>query len=115
MLRSLGGFAAIRAALIDDCTLARHVKRAGHSIWLGLSESAKSARAYPDLASFRRTVARTAFTQLGYSAAWLGLVVVLMLIVFIAPLAALAMQGTIFGALAGAAALTVMSAALARC
>jgi hopene-associated glycosyltransferase HpnB len=116
VLRSLGGFASIRDALIDDCALARHVKRAGHSIWLGLSESAKSARAYPDLASFRRMVARTAFTQLRYSVAWLGLVVALMLVVFVSPLAALALAalsrvGTSFGALAGAAALVAMSAA----
>jgi hopene-associated glycosyltransferase HpnB len=111
VLREVGGFAAIRAALIDDCTLARHVKRAGHSIWLGLSESVVSQRAYPNLEDFRRMVTRTAFTQLDYSVGWLGLVVVLMLAVFAAPVFALVLAGSVWGRLAGAAALTVMAVA----
>jgi hopene-associated glycosyltransferase HpnB len=111
VLRSIGGFAAIRDELIDDCTLARRVKRAGHSIWLGLSLSVTSRRGYPDLASFRHMVTRTAFTQLGYSAVWLALVVALMLVLFVAPLAALAMPDAIWGRLAGGGALAAMSAA----
>ena len=38
-LRSLGGFASIRGALIDDCSLAAALKRAGKTTWLGLSHS----------------------------------------------------------------------------
>ena len=53
VLRELGGFAPIRGALIDDCTLARCVKRAGYRIWLGLSAAVQSRRSYADLASFR--------------------------------------------------------------
>jgi hopene-associated glycosyltransferase HpnB len=111
VLRSIGGFAAIREALIDDCTLAQRVKRAGHPIWLGLSESVRSRRAYADLGSFRRMVTRTAFTQLRYSIAWLVLVVVLMLAVFVAPIVALASAGMLWGRLAGLGALAAMSAA----
>ena len=35
-LDTIGGFAALHDALIDDCTLARRVKDAGGRIWLGL-------------------------------------------------------------------------------
>jgi len=107
VLRQLGGFAPMRDALIDDCTLAARVKRAGHSIWLGLSEAVTSTRAYPDLASFRRMVTRTAFTQLGYSYALLLLVVVLMLVMFVVPWLAL------FAVFPGWAALTGVLAVLA--
>ena len=37
------------------------------SIWLGLSESTRSLRPYPSLATIWDLVARTAFTQLNYS------------------------------------------------
>lgn len=110
-LRAIGGFAAIRGALIDDCTLARRVKRSGRSVWLGLSQSVRSLRAYPDLAGFRRMVVRTAFTQLNYSVVWLVLVVLLMLAVFAAPIAALGLAANAWGRLAGLAALAAMSAA----
>jgi hopene-associated glycosyltransferase HpnB len=63
-LREVGGFAAIKGALIDDCALAAQFKRRGHGIWLGLSYSVCSLRGYPGLADFWQTVRRTAFTQL---------------------------------------------------
>lgn len=111
VLRGIGGFAAIRDALIDDCTLASRVKRAGHSIWLGLSDAVTSSRAYPDFGSFRTMVTRTAFTQLHYSAAWLTLVVIVMAVVFVVPLLALAASSGPFGVAAGAGAWASMSAA----
>jgi hopene-associated glycosyltransferase HpnB len=109
-LREIGGFAAIRDALIDDCTLAACVKGAGHSIWLGLSESVTSARAYPEFESFRRMVTRTAFTQLHYSAVLLGLVVAIMIVVFAVPLLALILAAAPWGQAAGLGALVAMSA-----
>lgn len=66
----IGGYAAIRDALIDDCALAREVKRGG-SIWLGLTQQTRSLRAYPRLADIWRMVARTAYTQLDHSPALL--------------------------------------------
>lgn len=89
VLREIGGFEMIRGALIDDCTLARTVKRRGHTIWLGLSRSVASMRRYETLADFARMVARTAFTQLGYSTVLLVLVTLAMFVVFVAPAAAL--------------------------
>jgi len=83
-LRSLGGFAAIRGALIDDCSLAASLKRAGETTWLGLSHSVRSVRAYR-LGDFWRMVARSAFTQLDYSISRLLAVTLLMLVLLIAP------------------------------
>ena len=40
-----GGLEAIRGRLIDDCALARRIKRGG-AVWLGLSERVLSLRAY---------------------------------------------------------------------
>ncbi len=89
-LRSIGGFAAMRDALIDDCTLARRVKDAGLSTWVGLTHSAFSLRAYPRLADVWNLVARSAFTQLRYSPVLLLLCTVLMAAAFWTPLAGLA-------------------------
>jgi hopene-associated glycosyltransferase HpnB len=69
-LRAVGGFAAIRGALIDDCSLAAVLKRAGGTTWLGMSHSVHSQRVY-GLRDFWRMVSRSAFTQLGYSTALL--------------------------------------------
>jgi hopene-associated glycosyltransferase HpnB len=66
-LERIGGIAAIRGALIDDCSLAEAVKRSGGRLWLGLAESTRSLRVYHDLASIWMMVARSAFTQLRYS------------------------------------------------
>jgi len=66
-LARIGGVAAIKSALIDDVALATALKRSG-PIFLGHSGLAKSIRPYPDFADIFRMVARTAFTQLRYSA-----------------------------------------------
>jgi hopene-associated glycosyltransferase HpnB len=89
VLLAVGGFEAIRGALIDDCSLAALVKRSGQAIWLGLSHSVRSTRAYPSLASFAHMVTRTAFTQLRYSLLLLLAVTALMLLLFVWPLIAL--------------------------
>jgi hopene-associated glycosyltransferase HpnB len=67
-LERIGGIAAIRGALIDDCSLAKAVKRSGGRLWLGLAEGTRSLRVYRDLAPIWMMVARSAFTQLRYSA-----------------------------------------------
>ena len=87
-LRSLGGLASIRGALIDDCSLAAALKRAGGATWLGLSHSVRSLRAY-GFRDFWQMVARSAFTQLRYSTVLLLAVTLAMLVVLVAPLATL--------------------------
>jgi hopene-associated glycosyltransferase HpnB len=65
-LRAAGGIAAIRGALIDDCTLGALLKKQG-PVWLGLTERVTSARPYEHIEDIRRMVARSAYAQLGYS------------------------------------------------
>jgi hopene-associated glycosyltransferase HpnB len=107
VLRETGGFAAIRGALIDDCTLAAALKRARPPIWLGMSRSVRSVRAYTTLGDFWAMVSRSAFTQLRYSTALLLVTTALMLVVLLAPVVGVAVApfhgGTALALLAGAA------------
>ena len=89
-LDRIGGFDAIRGALIDDCALARAVKNAGLRTWVGVTSGAVSHRAYPTLGAVWQMVARTAYTQLRYSPALLLLCTLLMALAFWAPIAGLA-------------------------
>jgi hopene-associated glycosyltransferase HpnB len=68
-LERSGGLEAIKGALIDDVALACRIK-AGGALYLGHSGLAASIREYPTFASIWQMIARTAFTQLRYSA-WL--------------------------------------------
>ena len=89
VLARIGGFEAIRGALIDDCALARAVKNAGHRTWIGVSRGAESHRDYPTLGVVWRMVARTAYTQLRYSPALLLVCTLLMALMFWAPIVGL--------------------------
>ncbi len=121
-LQRIGGIAAIRDALIDDCALAQRVKcgEDGHPgsphypIWLGLSSCTRSLRPYQTLASIWNMVARTAYTQLNYSPLLLGGTVVGMVLVYLtAPLALLGglVTGQALVALLGGITWTVMAIA----
>ncbi len=66
-LAGAGGLAQIRAARIDDVAFGRLLKRAGGRCWLGLSTDVVSVRRYDRLADVWDMVARSAYTQLGYS------------------------------------------------
>ncbi len=63
-LDRIGGIAAIRNELIDDCALARAVKGSGGKIWMGLTRASVSLREYGSFAEIRDMIARTAFAQL---------------------------------------------------
>lgn len=84
-LERIGGVAAIRADLIDDCALAAAVKRSGGPIWLGLAERTESLRASPSLGDLWQMIARTAFTQLRYSVPLLAGTLAGLAVTFIAP------------------------------
>ena len=88
-LQRAGAFASLRNALIDDCTLARQVKNAGYRTWLGLSRDVVSLRPYGSLRSIHDMVARSAFTQLGYSTVLLLVVTVLFALAYGLPFALL--------------------------
>ena len=85
-LAQAGGLAALRGALIDDCALAAVMKPRG-GIWLGLTQEAKSIRAYPKFGDFGRMVARSAFAELRFSVWRLALAMAAMGFVFLAPAA----------------------------
>ena len=70
VLAPIGGIASIRGEVIDDCALARAVKKNGGKIWMGLTRVSMSLRAYGTFAEIRDLIARTAFTQLHYSCAF---------------------------------------------
>ena len=93
-LQRAGAFASLRSALIDDCTLARQVKSAGYRTWLGLSRGVVSLRPYGSLGSIHDMVARSAFTQLGYSSLLLLVVTVLFALAYGLPFVLLASPAT---------------------
>ncbi len=80
-----GGFAAIRNEVIDDCALARVVKRSGGKIWMGLTRASVSLRAYTTFREIRDLIARTAFTQLQYSAPLLFATLLAMFLIYVIP------------------------------
>jgi hopene-associated glycosyltransferase HpnB len=110
-LAEIGGFASIRDALIDDCTLAARIKAHRHGIWLGLSHGVVSRRQYARLAEFWQMVSRTAFTQLKYSAVLLLVVVLIMLTIFAGPIVAPFLEASPSVLLVSALALAAMAAA----
>lgn len=85
MLEKIGGSAAIRGELIDDCALARAVKRAGGRVWLGLGENTHSIRPYRTFAEVGRMISRSAFTQLHHSSLLLVGTVAGLLLTYFAP------------------------------
>jgi hopene-associated glycosyltransferase HpnB len=88
-----GGVGAIRGEIIDDCALARVMKRQG-PIWLGLTHRARSLRPYRTLASVGRMISRSAYAQLGYSPVLLAGTVAGMAVVYLAaPLLAVFASG----------------------
>ena len=84
-LTRIGGIAAIRQEVIDDCALARAVKRSGGSLWMGLTRNSVSLRSYRTFAEIRDLIARTAYTQLNYSVVVLLGTVLGMLLTYVVP------------------------------
>jgi hopene-associated glycosyltransferase HpnB len=83
-LERIGGLAAIHGELIDDCALARAVKRGGR-IWLGLETRLRSVRSYSSSRQIEQMVSRTAFTQIQHSVTLLAATVAAMMVTFVAP------------------------------
>jgi hopene-associated glycosyltransferase HpnB len=83
-LARIGGLAAVRGALIDDCTLAAAIKESGGVIRLDLAAETVSLRPY-EWADLWRMIARSAYTQLRYSPAMLAGTVIGLSWIFLAP------------------------------
>ena len=84
-LEEIGGIAAIRGQLIDDCALARAVKGAGGRVWLGLDGTTHSIRPYRTFGEIGRMISRSAFTQLQHSGLLLAGTVAGLMVTYLAP------------------------------
>ncbi len=78
----IGGLGSIRSEVIDDCALARAVKRSGGKIWMGVTRSSVSLREYGSFAEIRDMIARTAFSQLRHSLVLLALTLIALPVTF---------------------------------
>lgn len=85
-LARIGGLEAIRGEVIDDCALAKAVKLSGGKVWMGLTRKSTSLRAYGTFGEIRDLIARTAFTQLRYSALLLTGTLAAMFLTYFAPM-----------------------------
>ena len=109
-LEDAGGLSMISGELIDDCALAELIKRrAGGRIWIGHDRSMHSIREYGGIGGVWSMVARTAFTQLGYSARLLALTVIGMLLTYVAPVFATVM-GIVYLVCAGPSFVAILAA-----
>jgi hopene-associated glycosyltransferase HpnB len=87
-LEEAGGIESIRAALIDDCSLAARIKHRGtgrHPIRLDVAARSVSLRPYDNWHEIWNMIARTAFTQLHYSPLLLGGTLAGMTIIYLVP------------------------------
>jgi len=84
-LAGIGGLDAIRGEVIDDCSLARAVKRSGGRLWLGLTATTNSIRPYAGLAEIGRMISRSAFRQLDHSVLMLLGSVMGLLVTYLVP------------------------------
>jgi hopene-associated glycosyltransferase HpnB len=108
-LEDAGGIVSIRLDIIDDCALARQLKKAG-PIWLGLTRRARSLRPYGGFADIGRMVSRSAYAQLRYSPLLLAGTVAGMMLTYLAP-PALAILSTGIAQVAGWGAWLLMAIA----
>jgi hopene-associated glycosyltransferase HpnB len=110
-LEAAGGLDPIRGARIDDVALGRLLKRPPAPVrsWLGLTTSVISVRPYPRLSSLWDMIARSAYTQLRYSPAFLAGTITGLLWLYALPPAALA-GGLAWLAAGGPAAAWVLAA-----
>lgn len=89
VLDEAGGLEKIKGAIIDDCSLARLIKDCSDRIRLSLTHDVHSLRPYNAYADIHKMIARSAFTQLGYSTARLVGSLFSLSLLFVVPFAAL--------------------------
>lgn len=105
-LAQAGGIAAMRGALIDDCTLGRMMKQQG-PIWLGLTRRSLCLRPYRRAGEVGAMIARSAYAQLRYHPVLLLATLVGLGVMFAAPVG-LVVTGHGAGQAAGMGALLIM-------
>jgi hopene-associated glycosyltransferase HpnB len=80
-----GGVQAIRSEVIDDCALARCIKRTGGRVWLGVTADSVSLREYDCFGEIAQMIARTAFNQLRHSPALLAEALAGLVVTYLSP------------------------------
>ena len=108
-IEAVGGIAAIRSAVIDDCALGRVIKRSGRAIWLGLADGSTSLRGYNSLSAFWMMVVRSAFAQLGNSLLLVCICLTGMMITFVAPPVLFVTAPLSLGSVLGLSAFAIMA------
>lgn len=84
-LARIGGLAAIRSHIIDDCALARAVKDSGGRISLELTRDTRSLRTYRFSAEIGAMISRSAFAQLDHSYLMLAATLVGLFLTYLFP------------------------------
>lgn len=92
----VGGFAAVRAEVVDDMAFCREVKRTGGVVDFVDGALVASCRMYRSGAEVRAGFAKNLYEGIGASTVRLGLVIALHLLCFVAPYAFL-LGGLLFG------------------
>ena len=110
-LEQAGGIESVRHEIIDDCALARRMKKIG-GIWLGLTERAVSMRRYPRISDVGRMISRSAYAELRYSPLRLAGAIAGMALVYAAPAVITLLPTDLVGLEAGLIAATAWLAML---
>ena len=110
-LEQAGGIESVRHEIIDDCALARRMKKIG-GIWLGLTERAVSMRCYPRIADVGRMISRSAYAELRYSPLRVAGAIAGMALVYAAPAVITLLPTELVGLEAGLIAATAWLAML---
>jgi hopene-associated glycosyltransferase HpnB len=105
-----GGIATIRREIIDDCALARIIKRSGGRIWLGIASETASLRGYGGFAAIGNMISRTAYNQLTHSPLLLTESVGALFVTFVLPIVLL-VDGSAAARVLGAVAWLLMTIA----
>ncbi len=108
-LERAGGIQAIRNEIIDDCALARAVKRSGGRVWLGISAETRSIRPYGTFAEVGRMISRSAFNQLQHSTWLLLFAMIGMTMTYVLPPLLALFSGRPVPSLLGAVAWAIMA------
>ena len=82
----------IKNKIIDDCNLAKIVKKKGMPIWIGLTKLVESQRSYNKLKEIWKMVSRTAYEQLNYSIFFLIISILGMITIYLLPFINLIIQ-----------------------
>ena len=92
LFRNKNLYELIKNKIIDDCNLAKIVKKKGMPIWIGLTKLVESQRSYDKLKGIWKMVSRTAYEQLNYSIFFLVISILGMITIYLLPFINLIIQ-----------------------